>query len=249
MGTVGLAVAGTDLETFGRITSPYLLFLATAPRGNYVVAPARPGAVHVPKVADVGVITAQMTVGAGDPAALQATLRDMRSLLFDTDTTLDLTRTVAYPDGTVTTTAVGEWLPSAPVAFAPGYARWALDFNILEGGFYGPQQSTTLTSGGSTTVDNTGDDRTRKVTLAFSGGGPYVLTNTTTGRVLNVPVGTVTVDVWAPTVTSGGLSVLGSTSKSGDAAEAFLFALAKDNNSLSLSGGGQVVVSWQPVYL
>lgn len=253
MGILTLHVNGTDLETFGWIEEASAMLPLPAVRGSNLTVGQRPGAGFIDKVTDVSVYTVVLVLGAADANASEGDLlgkiRDIRRLLFSPDAPLTLTRSIAYNDGTVTADGLAECLPSQPARLSPGYARWALDFQLLEGGFYGPQQSTTLTSGGSTTVDNTGDDRTRKVTLAFSGGGPYVLTNTTTGRVLNVPAGTVTVDVWTPTVTSGGLSVLGSTSKSGDAAEAFLFALAKDNNSLSLSGGGQVVVSWQPVYL
>ena len=252
MSLITVKVNGTDLATFGIITQFAPLLTLPTRRGTNLPEGPRPGQVFIPKIVDASTYSIGITV-VGDGAAahqnMLGRLRDLRRLVFDTEQAITLERDIDYADGLVSATGLAEVIPGQPPTITPGVARWALDFQLLEGGFYGPQQSTTLASGGSTTVDNTGDDRTRKVALAFSGGGPYVLTNTTTGRVLNVPAGTVTVDVWTPTVTSGGLSVLGSTSRTGDAAEAFLFALAKGNNSLSLSGGGQVAVSWQPVYL
>ena len=253
MGILGLSVNGTDLETYGWIEEASGMLPLPAVRGSNLAIGQRPGAGFVTKITDVSVYTVVMVLGAADASASQADLldkiRDLRRLVFSPDAALTLTRTIAYGDGTMVASGLAETLPSQPTVLAPGYARWPLDFQMLEGGFYGAQQSQTVTSGVGAAVVNGGDDRTRKVTLGFSGGGPYVLTNTTTGRVLNVPAGTVTVDVWAYTATSGGSSVLGGTTWSGDNAEAFPFALAKGSNSLSLSGGGQVVVSWQPVYI
>jgi len=251
---VTLEVDGTDLATYGFHADPSGLFGGLGKKGSNLDR-QRPGETYMPKFAAAGTRTTHFVVTSTTigvewtPGQLLSKIRDLTDLLNSSDEPITLTRISAYDDGSVSADASAEWMDSQPTIVAPGSANWALDFKILEGGFYAAQQSTTILSGAGATVTNAGQDRTRKVTLTFSGGGPYVLTNSTTGRVLNVPAGSVTVDVWANTSTSGGSSVLATTTKSGDVAEPFLFALAKGANSLSLSGGGQVVVAWQPVYL
>jgi len=250
---VTLSVNGTDLAGYGFHADPSGLFGGLGKKGSNLDG-QRPGETYMPKFTAAGTRTTQFVVTSmtdveWTPGQLLSKLRDLTGLLNSSDGPITLTRTAAYDDGTVSAAASAEWVDSQPTIVSPGTARWALDFKLLEGGFYTAQQSTTVLSGAGGTVHNGGQDRTRKVTLTFSGGGPYVLTNSTTGRVLHVPTGSVSVDVWAGTVTSGGSSVLASTTWSGDAAEPFLLALAKGDNTVSLTGGGQVVVAWQPVYL
>jgi len=248
-----LEVDGTDLAGYGFHADPSGLFGGLGKKGSNLDG-QRPGETYMPKFAAAGTRTTQFVVTSmtdveWTPGQLLSKIRDLTNLLNSSDGPITLTRTAAYDDGTVSADASAEWVDSQPTIVSPGTARWALDFKILEGGFYTAQQSMTILSGAGSIVTNPSQDRTRKLTLTFTGGGPYTLTNSTTGRVLTAPAGPVTVDVWNTTSTSGGLSVLASTTVSGDSAEPFLFALKKGDNTVSLTGGGQVVVAWQPVYL
>lgn len=251
--TLAVAVDGTDLATIGKIVEAEGMFGLPGYRGSNLTIPTRPGDRHVSKLAGVQTRDLMLLIegtGADPFASMASKLRDLRRLLFKPERALSLQRTVDYADGQVVATAAAQAMPFDPVIDA-WFARCPVAWQILEGGFYGVQQSQVLASGGNVTVDNLGDDRTRKVTLAFTGGaGPYVLTNTTTGRALTVSVGgAVNVDVWAATATGPGGSVLASLVTSGDVDERFWMTLVPGNNTLTLTGGGSVTVSWQPVYL
>jgi hypothetical protein len=157
-----------------------------------------------------------------------------------------LTRRLSYTAGNEEHTCLARYAsgldPTLSSAMADG--RLVLIMKNLWGLWYGA--AVTIGTGTSSV---TGDVRTRKMTVTFTGGTNPALTNSTTGEVLTwtgtVGGTPVVVDVQAMTATQGATDVSDKLSWSGT----YLMTLRAGSNTLSLAGGGSVSVAYSPAYL
>jgi len=162
------------------------------------------------------------------------------------------TRVIPSVSGDLTTVASGYYLSGLEsieqAAFHAG--RFAFDLYLYDAFWHATSDTALSAITGSATPTIAGDVPTRRVTLTFSGvTGVQRLTNATTGEwveVLGNTAASTALDCEAFTAIRSGAS------KAGDVAHNAAFdswlSLAAGSNSLTLTGGGQVVVAYRGAY-
>lgn len=240
-----------NIETLGgRLGVPPL-------KGEDWDVPLRPGEVWVPKLPGSRVLTLAMWVrGTDEDGAVPADQQDkfnanwkqLQRLFWRTDRQIVLTK--RWKEGGVLKTAVAKAEFSSgldPTMFqgANRGGKFTVDLKLADPYFYGAALGPTVLG----SVDNVSDDVARKVLITLAGGGPYTLTNTTTGRILTVNnTGTIDLDIWEFTAVKAASSVIGDVTTSGGGDDPFWMPLVRGVNAFTISGGS-ASLTYTPVYL
>lgn len=248
---VALNTLARNIETWGgsRLAPPPM-------RGSDQRIPLRPGDKWRKKLADSRTITFGMWVQGCDddgivPADSHAEFNqnwsELRRLMWKSYRQVALVKRERRPSGLITATASAQFYGGLePGMLDPASAKFTVDMHLADPYFYmADVVEDAITDTATITPDS--DDVERKLTLAFSGGGPYTLTNAATGRELTVDnTGAIDVDCWNFTAIKAGVSVGGDLSVTGDDDEAFWMTLIPEDNDLTVTGG-QVVITRKPV--
>jgi hypothetical protein len=219
---------GTDIKTAGVQSIEVWDGVLSTPsvRGDDEHVPLMDGDLYVDKPFDAHQIGIGLVLSAGSKTLFNDTFRTLRRLV-------KVDGTARYVSGLD---------PTLSSAMAVG--RLVLVMKNLGGLWYGP--AVTIGTGASTV---TGDVRTRKLTVTFTGGTNPTLTNTTTGEALTwtgaVGGTPVVVDVGNLSASQGGSDVSAGLSWT----KTFPLTLRAGSNTLSLAGGGSVSVAYSPAYL
>ncbi len=130
-------------------------------------------------------------------------------------------------------------------------ARVAFDLQLLDPCWWSTSDTTLSTITTTLTPTITGDIATNRITLTFSGvTATQRLTNSTTGEYVEVAGNSgaaTTLDCRDFTATRSGSSVAGSVASNGSYVN--WLTLTPGSNSLTLTGGGQVIVAYRSAYL
>jgi hypothetical protein len=238
---------GTDIKTAGVQSIEVWDGVLSTPsvRGDDEHVPLMDGDLYVDKPFDAHQIGIGLVLSAGSKTLFNDTFRTLRRLV-KVDGTVTLTRRLSYTAGNEEHTCTARYVsgldPTLSSAMAVG--RLVLVMKNLGGLWYGP--AVTIGTGASTV---TGDVRTRKLTVTFTGGTNPTLTNTTTGEALTwtgaVGGTPVVVDVGNLSASQGGTDVSAGLSWT----KTFPLTLRAGSNTLSLAGGGSVSVAYSPAYL
>ena len=259
-----IAINGTDLTTYLKAVQGHRGLIGAPPvRGADYELPRRDGALDGtrwagPRVASIYGLLYGSSATSADPADARARFLDayrgLSALLWNNGKAFTVTRVIPrVTGGDLTVAASGRYLGGLEgldqVAHHAG--RVAFDIQLLEPFWY-PTTDTTLSTITTTlTPTIVGDVPTKRVTLTFSGvTATQRLTNNTTGEWVEVAgnSGAATVlDCLNFTATRSGSSVAGSVAHNG-AFDDWLTLLV-GVNSLTLTGGGQVVVAYRPAYV
>lgn len=243
---------GTSLQT-------YVQNIETKGGSRWGVAPLRgtdsavsgkPGEDWRRKIAGPRVLTLQMWLAGEGEKEWTDNWIALRKLLWRTDRRVSLTKRWKGVDGIVRS-AVGkvEYLSGLePSMVSDDASKCTVDFKMADPYFYGAEEHAVVTTAG-VTVDNVGDDITRRIRIE-SMSNAKTLKNLTTGRDLSLDAGTsVIIDVWSWDVTGTTVGP-GDVNVSGDKVEQFWFSLFPGENELDLVGGStDTDVYWTPVYL
>lgn len=236
-------IDGTDVRVAGvRHVAVWDGVLASASaRGSDQTFPFRDGDTPTEKAFGAFDFPLPLQLLAAGATPFNDALRALR-LLVKPDRTVTLTRRLSYASGNESHTALARYvsgLDPQMVKMAGGECQ--LVMRILEGLWYGP--AVTIGAGTSTIL---GDTRTRRMTITLTGGTNPTLTNTTTGDVLTYtgsPTAAV-VNVEAMTATD----TVDVTQHLTWSPRFFPFTLREGANTLVLTGGGSVAISYQPAF-
>lgn len=198
-------------------------------------------------VDDNGIVPAS---GARRRAQLNANLMTLQALFSQEQRQVTVERDVLLPDGE--STALETWTgyaqvqdvisPEMPEDF-DDYATLGVDLLFSDPVWYGDAVQHTVT--GTMGVTNPGDIQATNMTLTFSGGSNYRLTNNSFDPEAWVQIdesGTIILDNRAGTAFKGTENVIGSLSRQGT--RSGFMALLPGSNDLVLTGGGQVVIDY-----
>ena len=264
-----LYVNGTNIAVAGvRFIEELGPLYATSPlRGENLVIPGRAGEVVVPKVIGARTMPLGMVITAADPAtgieaadpavSSKQARENYRTLLrlLNPGGTVTLKRTIGYPAGDESHTCLAEFLSAVDPTYDLGsddFARAVIDFRLLDGVWY-KETAVVHTLTGSSSVTILGDVTTRRMTIAFSGAtGAQALTNSTTGEAvtlaaLDPAAHAAVLDVEDFTAVRNSVNVVSKVSSTGS--DYSWMTLAPGNNTLVVTGGGTVTLSYFPAYL
>jgi hypothetical protein len=237
-----ILVDGTDLQTTARIIQSWGGVHSIAEqRGSGFVVPGRHGVVDdIDRPFDAGILSLGMLLrgGAPDVTGFNDQLRTLQRLV-KPGRKVTLTRRLTFTSGTEDHTTVARCQPFTPDMLTPADGRFVLNFELLDGLWYGTQVS--FTRGASSAQTITGDTVTRRITLTLPGSG--TLTNSTTGTAVTV-TGAHTLNVEARTTTGS----LANVSSVGDPLGAW-FSLAPGSNTIGWAGSGTATIAYNPAYL
>jgi hypothetical protein len=216
--------------------------------------PMRAGFIDIPQIPTGYDFTVGLTLYGThhtDLPGFHEAWRDLARTVWTTTWPLTMKRVVDFGAGPEDHYCRARYVSGlSPGMAQPAVGKVALTFTNLDGYWYGsPAVDYTLSaSSGAMVID--GDAITRRITMVFSGSsGPQVLTNTTTGVSVtyNGPTTpSVTLYNESFTATQSGGNVVGYVYHEGDA---FWMTMAPGSNSLTLTGGGSVVISAQEAFL
>jgi hypothetical protein len=190
------------------------------------------------------------TSGALRRAQLNQNLMTLLALFAREDAQVTIERDVLVPDGIGGTTletwtgyaqASSPILPESPEDF-DDHMTLSVDLLFADPIWYGDAVQHTVT--GTGTYTNPGNVQATNMTLTFSGGSNYRLTNQTYDPDAWVQIdysGTIVLDTRAGTAFAGATNVIGYLSKAGTRE---FMRLAPGANTLVLTGGGQVVIDY-----
>lgn len=252
-----LSINGTSLYTYLESISAAPGLVGAPPmRGSDYETPGRHGSVDGtrwagPRVASIyGVIYG----GANGRAGYLDNVRGLSALVYNDAKAFTVSRVIPrVSGGDLTVQASGRYgggLESIQQA-AHHAGRCTFDL-VLFDSFWYPSSATTLSAiTGSATPTIAGDVATRNVTLTFSGvTAVQRLTNSTTGQWVEVLGNTsadTVLDCTALSATRSGSSKAGDVSHNADFDD--WMTLPVGSNSLTLTGGGQVVVAYKGAWL
>lgn len=242
-------------------------------RGSNVNLAYYPGTFHKAKTIDSKALSLSMwvqgsTADGGAPTArsteleFQKNWRALRQLFWRDDSMpFTLTKRWIDPDTFEVMSAsalVENTGVMAPTMQGNAHATFSVDLLMLEGLFFGEEQTTVVEAGETVVIANPGDARTHKITMDFEGQltNP-VLTNATFAPQNWVKLGssvaiadTVTLDVdkMSARRDSDGANLIGAVTRSGMRQ---WFGLASGSNIVTLTrdaGSGQAIIKWRPAY-
>lgn len=264
-----LYVNGTDIAVAGvRFIEELGPLYSTSPlRGENLVIPGRAGEVAVPKVIGARTMPLGMVITAADPttgvehaSAINSSRQareNFRTLmrLLNPGGTVTLKRLVGYPAGDEYHTCQAEFLSAVEPSYDLGsddYARAVIDLRLLDGVWY-KETAAAASLTGSSSVTVAGDVTTRRMTVTFTGAtGVQSLANTTTGETvtlsaLDTATHAAVLDVEDFTAIRNSVSVLSKVAATGT--DYAWMTLAPGANTMVVSGGGTVNLSYYPAYL
>lgn len=128
----------------------------------------------------------------------------------------------------------------------PVLSRCVVEWSLLDGVWYAPAVTTSLSSG-LNSPSISGAVRTKRMTITLTGGTTPTLVNSTTGHQLHfngTMSASVIIDVENGTATRSGVDV----SEALTWTKLSPFALLPAGNDLVLSGGGTASISYSPAY-
>lgn len=255
--TESLSINGTSLYTYlESIQAAPGLVGAPPIRGGDYETPRRGGSVDgvrwaAPRTASIyGVIYG----GTNGRAGYLDNIRGLSALVYNDAKSFTVTRVIPrVSGGDLTVQASGRYgggLESIQQA-AHHAGRCTFDLDLFDPFWY-PSSDTTLSAiTGSSSPTIAGDVATPRVTLTFSGvTATQRLTNSTTGEWVEVDglsSASTVLDCEAFTATRSAASVAGLVDHN-SSFDTWL-TLAAGSNSLTLTGGGQVVVAYRGAYL
>jgi len=247
-------IDGTNPSTYMRITNISGLIGNVQSIGEDYATPRYPGMTAGSRWGGARVLTFEgMILGDSRPDYMDD-MRALASLVWNDGGTYTVTRTIErMSGGDLVTVSTGRYLSGLDTLAqaSNNKGRVSFDIRLLEP-FWHPSAATTLSATtGTDTPTIAGDVATRNVTLTFSGATAVQrLTNNTTGQwveVLGNTAASTVLDCTAFTAIRSGAS------KAGDVAHNAAFddwmTLPAGSNSLTLTGGGQVVVAYRGAYL
>lgn len=252
-----LSINGTSLYTYlESIHAAPGLVGAPPIRGGDYETPLRPGATNGtrwagPRVASIyGVLYG----GTDGRAGYLDKIRGLSALVWNDGDTYTVTRVLPrVSGGDLTVEATGRYgggLESIQQA-AHHAGRCTFDIVFLDSYWFDSSTTTLSAITGSATPTIAGDVATRNLTLTFSGATAVQrLTNNTTGQWVEVLGNTsadTVLDCTALSATRSGSSKAGDVSHNADFDD--WMTLPVGSNSLTLTGGGQVVVAYRGAYL
>ena len=264
-----LYVDGTNVLVAGcRFIEDWSPLYGTSPlRGDNHVIPGRAGEVAVPKVIGARTMPLAFVVTAADPAtgvessdlntaSKQARL-NFRTLvrLLNPGGTITLKRVIGYPAGDETHTCTAEFLSALDPAYDLGtdeFARTVVDLRLLDGVWY-KETAVEHVLTGTSSVSILGDVTTRRMTIEFAGSSAaQALVNSTTGETVTIDAMNTTtheavLDVEDFTAVRNSVNIVGKVEGSGP--DYAWMTLEPGTNSLTVTGGGTVTLTYYPAYL
>jgi len=257
-----LLIDGTDIDPFVESISFTRGLVGLPPmRGGDFEVPHRDGALPGsrwagPRVVSVGGLlygrNGAVLVPGDARARYLDSIRGLSALVYNDGKDTTYTRVIPRASGgDLTVEAEGRYLAGLDsieqAAFHAG--RFVFDLYLFDPFWYATSATAISAFGPTATPTVGGDVATKRVSLTFSGATGQRLTNNTTGEWVEIVgnAGTPTVvDCEAFTATRSGISKAGEVSHN----PAFdrWFSLAAGSNSLTLSGGGLVSISYTAAY-
>lgn len=247
-------IDGTNPSTYMRITNINGLLGNVIPIGEDYATPRYPGMTAGDRWAGARVLSFEgMILGDSRPDYMDD-MRALAALVWNDGATYTVTRTIErVSGGDLTTVSTGRYLSGLETLAqaSNNKGRVAFDIRLLDPYWFASSATTLSAITGSATPTITGDVSTRSITLTFSGvSAVQRLTNSTTGQWVEVlgNSGAATVlDCTALTATRSSVSVAGDVAHNASFDD--WMNLPVGSNSLTLTGGGQVVVAYRGAYL
>lgn len=257
-----LSINGTPLSThLYAIQATRGLVGAPSWRGGSYELPGRPGALTGqawagPRIVTVSGLLVGNSTSALIPADARARyldrIRALSALVLNAGQPFTLTRVIPRQSGgDLTVTAQARYLGGLDGVeqVAAHAGRVAFDLEVLDPFWY-PSADTDVTVATTATPTVAGDVPTTRITLVFEGSlTAQRLTNTTTGSWVEVAagIGDTEIDVEAFSAIRASASIAGLVTQNSDFTH--WFDLAPGSNSLELTGGTSVEVSYRAAYL
>lgn len=257
-----LSINGTALSTHLYATQATRgLVGAPSWRGGSYELPGLPGSLPGQAWAGPRIVTITgLLVGNSSSALIPADararyldrIRALAALVTNGGKPFTLTRVIPRQSGgDLTVTAQARYLGGLDGVeqVAAHAGRVAFDLEVLDPFWY-PSSGTTVTAATTATPSVPGDVATRRITLVFAGDiAAQRLTNSTTGAWVQIEggIGDTTVDIEAFTAVRGGDSIAGRVTSNPD--RVHWFDLTPGSNSLVLTGGTSVAVTYRAAYL
>lgn len=247
-------IDGTDPDTYMRVTNIRGLIGNVQSIGGDYATPRYLGMTAGDRWAGARVLTFEGLYVGSSRADYMDDARALAALVWNDGATYTVTRTIErMSGGDLTTVSTGRYLSGLDSIAQVSNDRGRVSFDIrLLDPFWFASSATTLSAiTGSASPTIAGDVATRNLTLTFSGvTAVQRLTNSTTGQwveVLGSVANDTVLDCTALTATRSSLSVAGAVAHNSSFDD--WMTLPAGSNSLTLTGGGQVVVAYRGAYL
>jgi hypothetical protein len=209
-------------------------------RGGDVIIPGQRGQLFAAQDYDAYTFSVPLQVIGTSQTDFQEKLSSLRALIDSTQSVVSVNRKLPRTSGDLTTSCTARCRLSEMGArnglFA---ARVALEVTNLDGCWFAATESFTHSGSSSHTI--LGDIPTNYITLDFTTTG--TLTNSTTGTAIQVATGGPTLNARFQTSTGN----LGDLTITPDVFGSWM-VFAAGSNSLALTGGGSVDVTYRPAY-
>ena len=251
-----LLVNGVDLTTMGCIAAPYEFPYNSAPlRGDLSKYNGVDGVRYFDQPLDAGLLSVTVSLSASCSGVtanswigLNDAYRELR-MLCKPDRPSVLTRRMEFSSGQEEHTANAKLLDIAVTRPVTNVLKCLVEFSILDGCWFGPQESIAAFASASPTIK--GDVRTLKITATLSAGAvsPVVTNNENQysfSYVGTVPAGGVAVDVLNRRAKR--ISDNGDVSLNLKWAKPQIFRLEPGANSINTTSG-TVALDYSPAYL
>jgi hypothetical protein len=161
--------------------------------------------------------------------------------------TVTLTKRTTFTGGDEDVTATAKLRDIQRSRINPVTARCVIEWDILDGVWYGATDTRSLSNGLNSVLGVLGDVRTKRMTITLTGGTTPTLTNFTLGYALTYSgsmSSPVTIDVLAGTATQSSTDVSQYLSWT----KAVPFALRPGTNSIGLTSSGSGSITYYPAF-